>query len=87
MTLEELKDEAKKHGFRLVKEYPYISLSPCVCGHKRIASPMIYGGNKTPYFHRCNKCGFASAPARTKHEARNKWNECVERAKEKNDEG
>ena len=81
MTLEELKAEAKKHGYKLTKEYPYIKLSPCVCGHKKISAPMIYGGTKIPYFHRCNKCGFSSEPAKTKHEAKLKWNECVENAR------
>ena len=81
MTLEELKAEAKKHGYKLTKEYPYIKLSPCVCGHKKISAPMIYGGTKIPYFHRCNKCGFSSEPAKTKHEAKIKWNEIVERVK------
>ncbi len=82
MTLEELKAEAKKHGYKLTKEYPYISLAPCVCGHKRISAPMFYGiKTEAPYFHRCNKCGFASESAKTKYEAKLKWNECVENAR------
>lgn len=79
MTLEDLKAEAKKHGYKLTKEYPYISLLPCICGNKHISSPMVYGPTKTPYFHRCGKCGFASEQAKTKYEARQKWNECVSR--------
>ena len=86
MTLEELRAEAKKHGYKLTKEYPYVRLSPCVCGHKRIGSYMIYGGSKTPYFHKCYQCGFASEEARTKHEAKLKWNECVENAKFKEEQ-
>ena len=87
MTLEELKDEAKKHGYKLTKEYPYISLAPCVCGHRGCGSYMIYGKSKAPYFHKCYQCGFASEPAKTKYEARQKWNECVENArKEQNND-
>ncbi len=81
MTLEELKAEAKKHGYKLTKERPYIRLSPCVCGYKHISSPMIYGSTKTPYFHRCGVCGLKSEPTKTKYEARLKWNECVENAR------
>ena len=34
MTLEELRAEAKKHGYKLIKDTPYVRLAPCVCGHK-----------------------------------------------------
>jgi hypothetical protein len=81
MTLEELKAEAKKHGYKLVKDNPYISLAPCICGRKKVGLSMIYGKTKTPYFHKCNKCGLTSEPTKTKYEAKLKWNECVENAK------
>jgi hypothetical protein len=83
MTLEELRTEAKKHGYKLTKEYPYISLAPCVCGHKKISSYFTLDNNsKAMHFHRCYKCGLESEPARTKYEAKLKWNECVENARE-----
>ena len=82
MTLEELKTEAKKYGYKLVKDTPYIRLAHCVCGHKSISSWTTFGEKTpTPYSHQCRKCGFASEPARTKYEAKLKWNECVERVK------
>ena len=81
MTLEELRTEAKKHGYKLTKEYPYIRLAPCVCGRKDISATLRYSKTKTPYFHKCFTCGFTSEPAKTKYEARLKWNECVENAK------
>ena len=84
MTLEELKAEAKKYGYKLTKEYPYISLAPCICGHKKISAPMYFDYDikiEAPYFHRCNKCGLTSEPAKTKYEAKLKWNECVENAR------
>lgn len=81
MTLEELKAEAKKHGYKLTKEYPYIRMSACVCGHKNIAHWIKFGGVPTPYFHQCRKCGLTSEPAKTKYEAKLKWNECVENAR------
>jgi hypothetical protein len=77
MTLEELKVEAKKHGYKLTKEYPYIRLVPCICGCNR--RTMWFGFDNT-YVYRCNKCGFEGEKAKTKNEAKLKWNECVENA-------
>lgn len=81
MTLEELKTEAKKHGYKLTKEYPYIRLLPCICGHKGFGAYVNPTNPKAPYYHKCYKCGFASETARTKYEAKLKWNECVENAR------
>ena len=85
MTLEQLKAEAKKYGYKIVKDLPYIRMLPCVCGNKSIAY-MSAWETPTPYYHRCRKCGFESQRARTKYEARIKWDECIEKAKEKNNE-
>ena len=82
MTLEELRTEAQKHGYKLTKEYPYISLAPCICGSKY--RTMWFGVNNT-YEYKCNKCGFASGRAKTKHDAKIKWNECVENARKEKD--
>ena len=74
MTLEELKAEAKKHGYKLTKEYIPIKLIPCVCGEKGSAIKHI--GYRT-YYYKCFRCGFRADEARTQREARAKWNECV----------
>ena len=85
MTLEELKAEAKKHGYKLTKDYPYIKLAPCVCGHK--SQHISWTSGKTPYYYKCYKCGLTAQFAKTKYEAKLKWNECVENArKEKQNE-
>ena len=81
MTLEELKAEAKKHGYKLTKEYPYIPLAPCVCGRRGGNMGFNWGNKAEYYYHKCYHCGFASQGAKTKHEAKLKWNECVERVK------
>ena len=82
MTLEELKAEAKKHGYKLVKEQPYIRMAPCICGHKRISSCLTVDSNsQMVHVNWCYKCGFRAEPARTKYEAKLKWNECVENAR------
>ena len=79
MTLEELKAEAKKHGYKLAKDLPYVRMLPCICGNKAISYGSTFP-SPTPYYHKCRKCGYKSQPAKTKYEARAKWNECVEKA-------
>ena len=81
MTLEELKAEAKKHGYKLIKDTPYVRLTPCVCGHKGHGQYANWSNKQAPHYLKCYRCGFASEPARTKHEAKLKWNECVENAR------
>ena len=83
MTLEELKAEAKKHGYKLIKEKPYIRLSHCICGHKSISQWIHFNGGG--YSFGCRKCDFESPPCKTKYEAKLKWNECVEQARKENE--
>ena len=74
MTLEELKVEAKKQGYRLVKIPERIVLLPCpVCGLKKTSQWYGYLGR----FYRCNNCDFAGSSAKTIREARKKWNDAV----------
>lgn len=77
MTLEELKAEAKKRGYKLTKEYPNITLEPCVCGEKRYIRIL---GLQTRYC-KCISCGFKADEAKYLYEAKLKWNECVENAR------
>lgn len=76
MTVEELKAEAKRQGFNLVKKPTYISLKPCVCGAKLSvkAKWTIYGNA-----YKCIKCGLESNPTKTQKGARRSWNETVEK--------
>ena len=85
MTLDELKTEAEKLGYRLVKNQPYIKLLPCTCGRKIIKEwydAGFWAGDK--YFYACPRCGKKSPPAKTIRGARIAWNEMIE--KEKKDE-
>ena len=86
MTLEELRTEAKKHGYKLTKEYPYIPLASCVCGRRGGNMCFNWGNKAEYYFHKCYHCGFASKGAKTKYEAKLKWNECVENARKDQNE-
>ena len=78
MTLEELRTEAKKHGYKLTKEYPYVRMIPCVCGSK---SQTLWGAPGHMHYYQCKKCGFSTGLVKTKYEAKLKWNECVKRVK------
>jgi hypothetical protein len=80
MTLEELKAEAKKHGYKLTKEYIPIRFAQCICGQKGYAVKHIKL-NPHQYYYKCNRCGFSADGARTQREAKLKWNEYVENAR------
>jgi hypothetical protein len=72
MTVEELKIEAAKLGYNIIKKQPYIKLEKCQCGKK----PQVgYGINYV--FCRCNYCKTEGPHALTERQARLNWNEMV----------
>lgn len=76
MTLEELKIEAKKHGYHLVKDRQTVRLLPCpVCGAKRTIEWISMNGKG--YSRACAKCDFQAEWRKTKTEARESWNKTV----------
>ena len=75
MTFDELKIEAEKQGYNLIKKQPYIKLLPCTCGSKRIAVWSKFGGG---WFCKCTKCGKESEEAPRQREARINWNKQVQ---------
>ena len=77
MTLEQIRSEAAKHGYKLAKEYPNTKLKPCICGNSRYTR--VTGLHTKAY--RCMKCGFTADEAKYLYEAKIKWNECVENAR------
>lgn len=88
MTLEELRAEAKKLGYRLTRETkPMPHLLPCSCGRKRIACDIYieryYDRNKpTRYYCYCPGCWKESKPKPTMREAREEWNAFITKQKE-----
>lgn len=81
MTLDELKVEAKKQGYRLTKIPERIVMLPCpVCGSKRLHQ--WFGPLGT--FRKCFNCYFRGDSARTDNEAKKKWNEAVIEYEERN---
>ena len=76
MTFEELKAEAKRQGYNLIKQPTYIPLKPCVCGAKR-SLKMCYTNHGQGY--RCYKCGRIAEAAKNNKEARINWNKLMEK--------
>lgn len=80
MTFEELKIEAEKQGYTLIKKQPYVKLLPCTCGAKRIAVWFRASNSQeeTGSFCKCLKCGAEGKVAKTQREARINWNNKVQ---------
>lgn len=78
MTLENLKIEADKLGYRLVPKRANINLLPCSCGCNQRATWYTYGG----LFYECKNCGKKSAIGGSSDEAKRLWNEMMEQEAE-----
>lgn len=75
MTEAELKAEAKKLGYNLIKSEPYIRLKPCTCGCKRREH---WFSTCEPYhILRCKRCG-KEAYGNTDREVKQIWNMMIE---------
>lgn len=77
MNLEELKAEAEKLGYTLVKKQEYIRFEPCVCGHNRRGRWVCGGGVQ----YICENCGFEGGVGSSDRKARIAWNEAVREAR------
>ncbi|MBQ2099491.1 MAG: hypothetical protein II477_00305, partial [Lachnospiraceae bacterium] len=73
MTLDELKAEAKRQGYKLIKDNPMPKLIPCICGSKR----RIMWHYADGWYFECDKCGRTAYPGRTERKARENWNRMV----------
>ena len=71
MTFEELKAEAKRQGYNLIKKKESIKLLPCTCGNKRPEIWFNYDGG----YYRCQKCGNTGIVASSKNAAKRNWND------------
>ena len=71
MNLEELKSEANKLGYRLVKKSPYIPFPTCSCRKgKGIERFQCFEG----YYYKCPVCGKESKPTKLMGQAAINWN-------------
>ena len=76
MTYEELKAEAHRMGYHLIKNAEPISLLPCICGGKRRQSWSSPQGG----FLKCVKCGRKGGYAKTARGEKLAWNEMIRNA-------
>lgn len=77
MTLEELKAEANKLGYCLIKKKPYIPIKPCpVCGKK--STSVWYGQRGKGTMRQCSFCDFAGDWTNEKIHTTEAWNNAVE---------
>ena len=73
MTLEELKAEAARQGYHLIRNSDREKLLPCVCGHNR--REYWYTGDGGVRLV-CKGCG-REVKGKTEREAIRNWNEAV----------
>lgn len=81
MTVEELRKEANKQGFELVKRdswSKWVKKHPCTCG-RRTHFTLIFDPAIGKYFYVCPTCRFVSRAGSTIEEAGIFWNEDIER--------
>ena len=77
MTFDELKAEAEKQGYKLIKHDPQ-KLLPCTCGHNKRSR--WYGGGwfgSRRITLECKKCGKRSPSGSNEKEAVKLWNEMI----------
>ena len=78
MTVEELKKEAAKLGYNIIKKQEYIRFKPCICGCNQ--RKRWYGINsyETTVFFKCKNCGLTSPKGSDEKEAKLNWNKMIE---------
>lgn len=83
MTYEQLRDEAYKLGYKLVKIQPSIHFESCICGRKY---PDLWFGAGKDRFYKCPKCDRQAPAGKTEREAKMNWNEYIKEVKNEDKE-
>lgn len=78
MTLEELKAEANKLGYSLIKKKPYIPIKPCPVCDKKCTS-VWYGQRGIGTQRQCSFCDFEGDWTNEKISVNEAWNNAVEK--------
>ena len=76
MTFEELKEEAARQGYRLVKFKKYIRIEPCTCGSRKRLHFTKWDGKKLWISLKCISCG-KEALGENEEDAKLNWNEMI----------
>lgn len=82
MTLDELKTEANKLGYKLVPIKKYVSRLPCICGQKYKVELWL-DTNIGMFAYKCPKCGLKGYPSSSREGAKLNWNRKVEELQNK----
>lgn len=82
MTLEELKKEAKAHGYKLLPIKPREKFLPCTCGCNRREHWIAWGDFGKEITLKCCKCG-KNESGGTEEEAKKNWNVMIKEESEK----
>ena len=75
MTVEELKVEAAKLGYKIIKKQEYIKFKPCICGCNKRGLWYRSGGTR---LYKCNNCGLEAPEGSNDKEAKLNWNKMIE---------
>lgn len=80
MTYEELKTEANKLGYKLIKITEKEKLIPCICGYNRRDHTFSWVNGHDLYGLKCRNCGFhvESYHERSLNEI---WNRAIRKAR------
>ena len=83
MTFEELKEEAKRQGYKLIKDTGYIKFKPCICGCDRrsLVSTINLTTGISGEFYECTNCSMRGPIGKNEKEAKRLWNEMIENLK------
>ena len=79
MELKELKAEAKKHGYYLLKVQKYEKLEPCTCGYRKRRTLTSFDNNEYGVMLECMRCGLHTKKMSTCDMAKKEWNEMIRR--------
>lgn len=78
MNIEEAKAFLEANGYFVrKKKSPVPKFLPCVCGHNRRVEWYVLSRCGNGYEYECTHCGFKGGVGKTRLEAREKWNETV----------
>lgn len=78
LELKELKAEADKLGYRLVKKAEKIKLLPCSCGCKKKPTEWVKASSENGgWFYKCDYCDKKSEVVATKIGAKRAWNRMI----------
>ena len=77
MTIEELKTEAKKYGYHLIKDRPYVRFKPCTCGCNTREHISKWTGVESLTILRCTRCG-REVCGKDETEAKLNWNAMID---------